>query len=294
MRAGAVENIEYVAEHLAEVPMDNRFATIPVWSPAGESTRTWTYVGQAAYSVTTTGKLEASGPMLSLSASRPLGSRWNLGVFAFYDRMGLTGNHDARSLETKFAPDTPYARPVMAEFDNLDGSMNHYGAGMRMTFASESGRLSAVRWVGGLMWQRVELRDYRLDYELLEGDDAGATGQIDFDATYTHYTPFFGLEIPHEGTRWVMTPHLLAAWPNPRYGVVGHITGPGFDLHGDTEEAGEGAHFGDPSLTLGLDVTYLPAHFSVDLGTLVTQRLLEPIAHKGIETNWVLSCQWRF
>ena len=154
--------------------------------------------------------------------------------------------------------------------------------------------LGTVRWVGGILWQRVELRDYRLDYELLEGDDAGTTGQIDFDANYEHYTPFAGFEIPRQGARWAMTPHMLFAWPNPRRGVVGHITGPGFDLHGDQETAGAGVHFGDPSVTLGFDVTYLPAHLTVDVGTLVTQALVEPVVHKGIDTNWVISFQWRF
>jgi len=87
---------------------------------------------------------------------------------------------------------------------------------------------------------------------------------------------------------------VLAAWPNPRRGVVGHIMGPGFDLRGDQEQAGAGAHFGDPSITLGFDVTYLPAHLTVDIGTLVTQALVEPVVHKGIETNLVISCLWRF
>lgn len=76
--------------------------------------------------------------------------------------------------------------------------------------------------------------------------------------------------------------------------MVGHITGPGFDLRGNTEAAGYGKHIGDPSLTFGLDITYLPAHFTVDVGALLTQRLLEPFINKGIEANWLLSCQWRF
>ena len=294
MRAGAVEDIEFVAEHLAEVPMDNRFATLPVWNSGGDVVRTWSFVGQLAYADTATGNLGASGPMLSLGAGRVLNPRWNLGVFAFYDRLNLTGDRDVRPLQTKCSPDTPFARPVMAEFNNLDGWMYDYGAGLRMTLSSEGSLLGAIRWVGGILWQRVELHDYRLDYVLLEGPDAGLSGQLDFDANYTHITPFVGFEIPRDGSRWAMNPHVLAAWPNPRRGVVGHITGPGFDLHGDAEKAGEGAHFGDPSLTIGMDVTYLPAHFSVDVGTLITQRLIEPAVHKGIETNWVLSCQWRF
>ena len=32
IRVTAAEDIEYVQEHLAEVPMDNRFATLPVWN----------------------------------------------------------------------------------------------------------------------------------------------------------------------------------------------------------------------------------------------------------------------
>ena len=294
MKAGAVDDIEFVAEHLAEVPMDNRFATLPLWSASEESKPGWTFVGQIGYADTTVGNLQASGPLLSVATSHPVNPRWNLGVFAFYDRLGLTGDHDERPLETKFAPDTPFARPVNAEFNNLDGWMTHYGAGLRMTFAPGSGWLGTVRWVGGILWQRVELRDYRLDYELLEGDDAGTTGQIDFDANYEHYTPFAGFEIPRQGARWAMTPHMLFAWPNPRRGVVGHITGPGFDLHGDQETAGAGVHFGDPSVTLGFDVTYLPAHLTVDVGTLVTQALVEPVVHKGIDTNWVISFQWRY
>ena len=68
----------------------------------------------------------------------------------------------------------------------------------------------------------------------------------------------------------------------------------GFDLRGNTAAAGYGKHIGDPSLTFGLDITYLPAHFTVDVGALLTQRLLEPFINKGIEANWLLSCQWRF
>ena len=293
-RAAAVEDIEYVAEHLAEVPMDNRFATLPVWSGAGESRGMWSYVGQAALSKTATGNLEVAGPLFSAAVDRAIGPRWSGGAFAFYDRLSFAGENDVRPLQTLFSPMTPFARPVLAEFDNLDGSMTHYGAGIDAALVGEAGWLGHYRLVGGVLWQRVELRDYRLDYVLLEGEDAGLAGQIDFDANYTHTTPFFGLELPHSGARWATAPHVLAAWPNPRYGVVGHIAGPGFDLHGDTESAGQGKHFGDPWIAIGFDVTYLPAHLTVDVGALVTQRLLEPVIHKGIDSNWVLSAQWRF
>ncbi len=292
--ACAEEDITYVAEHLAEVPMDNRFATLPLWGGAQESGNPWSFTGQAGFAKTTTGELSASGPMLSFGVDHALGERWSVGGFAFYDRLGLAGDHDQRPLQTSFTNATPFARPVLAQFNNLDGTLDHYGAGIDAALTTEVRWLGRLRVVGGLLWQRVDLRDFRLDYRLLEGPDAGLEGSIDFDASYEHITPFIGFEAPRRGNRWEYAPHVLAAWPNPRRGVVGHIIGPGFDLAGDTDAAGNGVHFGDPSITVGFDVTYRPAHLTLDVGTLITQTLLEPVIHKGIDTNWVLSAAWRF
>ena len=294
MKAGAAEDIEFVAEHLAELPMDNRFASLPIWGATDETPRSWSYVGGIAFARTTAGNLEVSGPMISAAARHALNQRWTLGAFAFFDLLSLSGDNDLRPLQTLFSQATPFDRPVSARFDNLDGQQQHYGVGVNFGLTSEYRKLRKVRWVGGLLWQHFELSDYRLDYVLLEGPDAGLSGQIDFDANYSYITPFFGLELTRRGARWETSPHVLAAWPYRKHGVVGHITGPGFNLHGDTESAGHGAHIGDPSLTIGFDVTYLPAHLTVDLGTVITQRLLEPLINKGIDTNWVLSCQWRF
>jgi hypothetical protein len=293
-QAMAEEDIEYVAEHLAEVPMDNRFATLPVWGGAREAGKRWSFSGQAGFAKTTTGELSARGPMLSFGVDRAVGSRWSVGGFAFYDRLDLSGDNDRRPLQTTFTNETPFGRPVAAQFDHLDGAFEHAGIGVDASVSLDLGSLGAARAVGGLLWQQVTLSDYRFDYRLLEGPDAGLEGHIDFDATYDHLTPFIGIELPHEGTHWTLSPHVLAAWPNPRRGVVGHITGPGFDLAGDTESAGHGAHFGDPSITIGFDVTCVPAHLTIDVGTLVTQALLEPVVHKGIDSNWVLSADWRF
>lgn len=35
--AYAAEDIEYVAGHIAEVPMDNRFGKLPVWNASGST-----------------------------------------------------------------------------------------------------------------------------------------------------------------------------------------------------------------------------------------------------------------
>ena len=237
----------------------------------------------------TADNLEIRGPLLSIGADWPLTDHWRLGGLVFYDTFELRTDGERRDLQTDFAPSTPIARPVSAEFTNLDGTARDYGGGIYAALQSSGGMLGAHRWIGGVLWHQVVLEDYRLDYRVLEGPDAGATGQLDFDTSYEYVVPFIGFEMPRHYGRWSADAHVLLAYPLRKRSVVGHITGPGFDIHGDTETAGNGVHFGDPSLTLGYTVSYEPLHLSVDLGTLVTQYLLEPRINRGIERNLLLS-----
>lgn len=138
----------------------------------------------------------------------------------------------------------------------------------------------------------MELNEYSFEFRILEGPDADATGVLDYSATYTHTVPFLGIAWPREYGDFGLTPHVQAAVPLPRRGVVGHIGGPGYDLAGDTSQTGVGTPFGDPSLTIGFDVTYRPWNLTIDLGTLATQALFEPLVHKGIASNWLLSFSW--
>jgi len=287
----AKEDIEFVAEHLPEVAMDNRFATLPIWDGGGEAADSQ-YELQGAFSSSTSGDLSIAGPLLGLSWQRALNSKNRLGLMAFYDSLQLRTDHDSRQLQTLFAPQTPIARPIDADFTNLDGTATDVGGGLFWSHCEEQGFLGAHSLVAGLMWQRVELRDYRLDYQITSGPQAGMRGQIDFDTHYDHFSPFVGIEVPRWVGEWAFSPHALLAYPIPRRGFQGHITGPDFDISGNTESAGEGKHFGDPSVTLGLTLTYLPAHFCVDLGTFASQALLESRIHRGIERNLLLSFSW--
>jgi hypothetical protein len=287
-RAVATEDIEFVAEHLPEVAMDNRYATLPMWGVATLSGER-TFGLQTGVASTTTGGLEIRGPLLSLGTLRALTDRWQLGGFVFYDLLGLHADRDDRDLQTLFAPSTPIVRPVPAQFTNLNGTATDFGAGVFARLQVKEGLLGEHGWVGGVLWQRVALQDYRFDYRILTGPDAGTTGQIDFDAQYDHVVPFFGIQFPRGYHTWSTNAHFLFLYPIPRRGVVGHITGPGFDIHGDTEDVGNGKHFGDPSLAIGYNVTYEPLHLSVDLGALASQALLEPRVHRGIERNLLLS-----
>ena len=292
--ATAAEDIEFVQEHLPEVAMDNRYGTLPVWSAAGETGNAPSFEMQAAWSDSGSGGLTIQGPLLSIAFTDTLRGSWRWGAFAFYDPLQLKAASDDRPLQTLFQPATPIARPVDAHFSNLDGRATDYGAGVFVNRASADGWLGDHAWTAGVLWQRVTLQDYRLDYEITAGPQRGLSGQIDFDADYSHVTPFVGLQLPRTFGRWSIAPHALFALPLPRRGIAGHITGPDFDLRGNTADVGQGKHFGDPSLTLGLSATYEPAHLSIDVGALATQALMEKYVHRGIESNYVLSFAWRY
>jgi len=288
----AEHDIAYVAEHLPEAAMDNRYATIPVWAGMLQRSDERTLTVQGAFASTQVSTLSLDGPLLSAGFRRSLGNRWQVGAFAFYDRLAFDSGRELRPLETPFAPRIPIEQRSAAVFTGLDGMTEDTGAGVYAAWNGETRLLGQHRWVSGVLVQRVELRDYRFDYTVLDGPQAGTSGSIDFDATYDFATPFVGFELPRDVGRWTIAVHALAALPLPRQGVSGHITGPGFDLTGDTAEAGAGKHFGDLSVTLGLTFTYRPARLSIDLGTLVSQQLLEPVIHKGIDRNLMLSFFW--
>ena len=289
--AFAKEDIEFTGEHLPEVGVDNRYATLPLWG-IGERTQSWSAVGQLGYTSAGSGTLEVRGPMLSLALRRELSSRWSLALLGFYDDFTLRSGREQRPLQTLFAPQTPIERPVGAVFTGLDGSATDFGVGIAAALHSERGWLGEHRWVAGVLWQRITLRNYRFDYQVIEGPFSGASGQLDFDASYHNIAPFAGLEVLRHFGNWSIAPHVLYTFPIPRQGFAGHITGPGFELSGDSGSAGNGKHFGDTSLTFGLQLTYRPAHLTVDVGTLVSQALLVPFNKRGITRNLIASVQW--
>lgn len=188
--------------------MDNRYATLPVWTAPTPSDG-WTFAAQAAFAQTRAGNLEISGPLFSVAAARALTARWKGSVFGFVDVLSLSGSNDLRALQTLFAPATPIVRPVDARFEDLDGRMQHYGAGFAV---------GAGRWVGGLLFEQIKLRDYGWNFAVLAGEAAGTRGRIDFDADYRHVTPFLGVQLVRERGNWTFSPHGLVAWPLPRRG----------------------------------------------------------------------------
>ena len=287
----ATEDISFVAEHLPEVAMDNRYASLPLWDaiPASGEPRRHFGLG-LGFMELRSNTLMLDGPMLTISGEQPL-AEWRIVAFAFYDRLAFSGGPEQRPLDEPFVS-TPISMPVPAEFSDLGGTMTDAGLGFALRRHFDDSWMGALDFSTGLLWQRVQLENFQTNYSVLAGPDTGAEGTIDFSATYAHFTPFAGIAKSWESGDWNFTPHVQLAVPLPRHGVAGWINGPGFILAGNTETDGAGKHFGDPSVTLGLDFTYLPWNLTVDLGSVLSQAALEPFVHEGIDRNWVLQMRW--
>jgi hypothetical protein len=292
----AKESIEFVAEHLPEIAMDNRYASLPLWSSCNQDRQAdagYCFGLDASYAVIHSGTLSFDGPMLSLGVSRPMGEKHRLTAFAFFDRFSLASGVEHRPLDTLFV-DVPLTQPAEAEFAGLDGSAHDLGFGMALNGSADWGWVSGFEWSAGILWQQVKLSDYRFDYLITDGPDAGTTGIVDFSATYTHITPFVGAAWPRARGVWQYAPHVQVAMPLPRRGIEGRITGPGFDLSGNSSDNGTGTPFGDPSVTIGFNVTYRPWNLTVDIGSTLTQALIEPKIHEGVQHTLLLTAQWTF
>ena len=294
--ASARESIEFVAEHLPEIAMDNRFASLPLWSSckhARQADDLYCFGVNASYAEIHSSSLSFDGPMLSLSASRPLGEKHRLTGFVFYDDFSLASGVEHRPLDTLFV-DVPLTQPADAGFAGLDGTAHDLGLGIALNGSADWRWLPALKWSAGIMWQQLKLSDYRFDYLIIEGPDAGTAGTVDFSAAYAHISPFVGAMWPRARGAWQYAPHVQVAMPLPRRGIQGHITGPGFDLRGNSADNGTGTPFGDPSVTIGFNVTYMPWNLTVDIGSTIAQALIEPKIHEGVQHNLLLTAHWTF
>lgn len=287
---GASEDIAFIAEHLPEVAMDNRYASLPLETSPAHDAHGWHADVALGFTRIQTAHAELTGPLLSLAAVREHGaSRWTFLVF--HDPLEFGGSPERRPLDEPFAP-TPLALPVAAQFGSLGGTARDTGAGIVFSRSARVFGLGDVVASIGLLWQRVQLEGFRTDYRLLDGPQAGATGSIDFSSTYEHVVPLLDIGKSFGRGDFQFDPHLRIAVPMPRRAFAGRISGPGFDVSGNTAEQGAGYHFGDPSVTLGFDVTYRPWNLSVDAGAVITQAFVEPVIHEGVTNNWMLAVRW--
>lgn len=278
------ESFEFVAEHLPEALMNNQYASLPIWAWQDDPSSTWQRRGSVGYARTASGTLQLRGPLLGAAVHRRFNETWSGTAFAFGNRSSFQSSQDVRPFETLFLAAPPFTSPAGALVSNLIGTARAVGTGFALA-RQRSGGWLGNRWIGGLLWQRVELADYAADYRITNGGSSGMSGHVDYSADYQFVTAVGGIEWQRNAGNWNLAPHVMAALPLPQRGLAGRIIGPGFDLRGDTATAGFGKHMGDPYIGFGMTFTYRPLGLSVDAGATLSQIFLEKLMHRGLDSN---------
>jgi hypothetical protein len=287
--SAATEDMDFVAEHLPEAAMDDRLLSLPLSYADNLPNREWSAQLEALASRTESGELRLSGQGVGAGLRRQLSRNWAVLGVAFFDRMTFSGDTEQRPVAPIFSASFPVSLPADATLSNPRGDVSQWGIGLGMRYQPQ-GRPYAITF--GAFRERVSLTGYRVDYQLTSGPSAGTAGTLDYSSRYPYWTPFATFEWRITRGAWQFSPRFSAGVPIPTWGWRGRISGPGFDVAGDTEKIGRGRHMGDSFGGFGFGVTYSPWNLTVDAGALLNQMLLEPRVHKGVARAWLLNFSW--
>ncbi len=284
------EDVEFITEHLPESEMNLRYLTLPLAAPAPEGGGPWRFEAQIAGARNGGGFARVGGVLFGLGATRSLSERWGVQAVGFYDALTFSGGSGRDLFRPLFRNDIPLDLPEFAEFSHPQGDVRHFGAGGGAVWQRpRRANGGATTWTFGVLWERLDLSDYTLDYRLVTGRNAGASGVLDHSATYDFVTPYVGWRHDRPlGRGWSLAPRVIGALPLPRQAFAGRITGPGFDLSGETG----GLHMGDGYVGAGLAVEHERSGFGIDLGATIYHFGAEQVIHKGIDRPIVLNLTW--
>jgi hypothetical protein len=285
------EDIDYILEHVPESGMDARYVGFP-WPGRRLESGTWQTTLQAGYANTAASFLRLDGPLLSGSATYSFRDRWAVAGIGFYDAITISGDR-GREVLNPFFVHPPLDLPEFADFSNPRGDYLYWGAGAALLWKPTPA--GADRWwtfEAGLLWSRLDLDNFAVDYTVATGRSAGASGVLDHSLHANYATPFVGLQWNRPlGSRFLLSPRALAVVPLPPADFPGRITGPGFDLSSDSP-GGRAGQIGDAFLDLGLEIQHLPTGLALDLGSALYFAGAESITHPGVSRAVTFQLIW--
>lgn len=286
------EDVHFKAEHVPESALDARFFAFP-WLGERLQPGEWQSTVAVGFSKSEISFFTIDGPLVALAAGRGVGERWGMEGLLFYDSMRVSGGPGEDVLRGQGLAGVPLDLPERAAFTNPRGDYRHWGLGGALVWeASPVG--ARRRWTvkAGLLFDRVEIDGFQVDYRLLGGADAGSRGVLDHSSQADFATPFLGVQwsIPL-GASWVFAPRFVAAAQLPPGDFDLRLTGPGFDL-GTARSGGRPGELGDGSLALTAVLIHRPSGLEIDVGGPLFFPLLEGWTRPGVDGGLVVQVSW--
>jgi len=286
------EDIHFLAEHLPEAPQDARYISLP-WLSDRMAAGRWQETFQVGYAQAGADFLRIGGPMVAFNAGYGFSDTWGLSVLGFYDSMTVSGDSGTQVLRPFFFPSVPLDLPENVELSNPRGDYRHWGLGGALVRElSPAG--ASPRWTltGGLLYDHLEIKGYELDYRILSGASAGATGILDHSSDVDFVTPFAGLQYTRLlGARFSIAPRFTAGAPLPPGDFDARLTGPGFDLS-TARGQGHPGRIGDSWLGVSAGLIHLRSGLEVDLGSTLFYPIFERISHPGVDRAYLVQLAW--
>ena len=286
------EDVDFLAEHVAEAPQDARFFSL-AWPAEPLAPGRWQGAVAAGWNEAKAGFLRERGTLATVEGVYSWSERSGVSLLAFSDQFSIGGGSGSQVIRPTFVTGIPLDLPERAEFSHPRGAIRHYGIGAGWVREAAGGTPERARlYQVGVLVARYELTGFRFDYRLLGGADAGTQGTLEYGASSTFAVPYFGVGWRRPlGDSFVLLPHLAFGAPLPSGDFHRRITGPGFDLSSEGP-GGKPGRIGDGFGSFGLGLLHRGSGLEIDLGSALSYPLFERTTHPGLDQAYLVTIAW--
>ena len=288
----ANEDIQFLVEHAIESSMDSVYMSLP-WPSESLAPDRWHPSVDLASTHTSADFMDMDGSVITVAFAHGVNARWGYELIATHGAFEISGGDGQAPLTQKFLGPVPLELPSSADFTATRGAQRQYAIGAAAVHGlSAADAARSAQLVTGLLLERVHISDFAMDYRLLDGADAGASGTLQYDDVATFVTPF----VSWQQTRtiaplWTWVPRAMFVLPLPEHELDARLTGPHFDLA--TPHDGPTMQVGDAFIVLGLAFGHRPSGLEIDIGGLLYFPAAESASHHGVDDARVLHIAWR-
>lgn len=253
------------------------------------------YSVSGGYSTVDAGVVQLNGNGLTLAFDRAFRDGWGYQflLLANQHNVGISGNE---VLNTPFAKNVPLDLPERAEFSNGKGRITFTALGAALVYDpllkgkdSQSLPLSFGVQVATMKFDGVSTH-----YRMTSGTSTGSQGDLDLNGEYSFVMPFFAAHwfFPVR-ENWLLVPSVRFAKALESVGQKGRMTGPGFDVSGNSEATGyTDANFDLWLVSPGFTISYRPWNLSSNVGASLFRYMMPGLTSDGVNKTVLFSLAW--
>jgi len=275
----AGETLSFTAEHMIEAQMDARYMAFPEIETRADKKQTRFGLG---YLSVTGDLMKSSAPMLSVQSYIPTSQdhRWGMIIGGFIDYIQFGGSTGNAQFIADFIDFAPFNQPQNVNVQSINGDALHTGISLSLTHRMSDN----LAWQAGAALEYYSVNKFSIAFNTLDLA-SNFNAEVDYAANYHSITPYFSFRYfyPALSESYDFSSRFIMAWPLPRRGFKGRVSGPGFSVEGDTDEVGNGIHIPDPFVGVGFSIESRQHGWRVDVGASLWLYLAENKIHEGTD-----------